>query len=180
MDLLSHRGCRVFLCVCSSFYGLHLSFFPLSLHLVYIHMIVHVHETCDVCTHSSSAAIAAESSEVAMERQRRNQETIAEEMVDIARKLRDSALKAKSIITSDTKVCLCMVEESWVTFCPLQALSETNEKAEENITSVVTQTGRMKEHNRGCPWGTILLLALVLCIFLVMVLFIRIIPKPRS
>ena len=115
-----------------------------------------------------------------MERQRRNQETIAEEMVDIARKLRDSALKAKSIITSDTKVCLCMVEESWVTFCPLQALSETNEKAEENITSVVTQTGRMKEHNRGCPWGTILLLALVLCIFLVMVLFIRIIPKPRS
>lgn len=67
-------------------------------------------EVCDVCTHSSSAAVAGESSEVTMERQRRNQETIAEEMVDIARKLRDSALNAKSIIISDTKVCLCMVE----------------------------------------------------------------------
>lgn len=65
-------------------------------------------EMCDVCTHSSSAAIAAESSEVAMERQRRNQETIAEEMVDIARKLKHSAQTAKNIITSDTKVCLCI------------------------------------------------------------------------
>lgn len=137
-------------------------------------------EMCDVCPHSSSAAIAAESSEVAMERQRRNQESIAEEMMGITRKLKDSALTAKNIIISDNNVCVCTVEDSWLTSFLLQVLTTTNVKAEENINAVVTQTGRMKEHNRGCPWGTILLLVLVFCIFLIMVLFIRIIPKPRS
>lgn len=61
--------------------------------------------------HSSSAAIAAESSEVATERHRRNQESIAEEMMSIARKLKDNALTAKNIIINDNKVCAGILDE---------------------------------------------------------------------
>ena len=60
-----------------------------------------------------------------------------------------------------------------------QVLEDTNKKADGNIQAIDVQTGRMKEHNRGCPWGTILLLVLVFVVFLVMVIFIRIVPKPR-
>lgn len=39
-----------------------------------------------------------------MERQRRSQETIAEEMMTIARSLKDNALTAKNIIIGDNQV----------------------------------------------------------------------------
>ena len=54
--------------------------------------------------HSSTAATESESSEVAMERHRRQQEGIAEEMMGIARSLKDNALTAKNIITGDNQV----------------------------------------------------------------------------
>ena len=60
----------------------------------------------------------------------------------------------------------------------VQVLKKTNEKAEQNITSLDKQTGRVKEHSRGCPWGTILLLVIVFTVFLVMIFIIRVVPKP--
>ena len=39
-----------------------------------------------------------------MERQRRNQENIAEEMMDIARSLKNNAIAAKTIIVNDNRV----------------------------------------------------------------------------
>lgn len=59
-------------------------------------------------------------------------------------------------------------------------LVKTNRKAEGNITAIDTQTGRVKEHNKGYPWGTILLLIIVFIVFLAMVILIRFIPKPSS
>ena len=63
-------------------------------------------------THSFSAAQASESPEAAMERHRRNQESIAEEMMSIARSLKDNALTAKNIIVNDNQVAIlvCPVE----------------------------------------------------------------------
>jgi SNARE protein 1 len=98
-----------------------------------------------------------------MERHRRNQESIAQEMMGIARSLKENAKTAQNIITGDNKV-----------------LEKTNVQADQNITAVETQTDRVKDHNRGCPWGTILLLVVVFFVFIAMVLFIRIIPKPRT
>lgn len=60
----------------------------------------------------------------------------------------------------------------------MQVLKKTNLQAEQNIQGVEKQTDRLKEHNRGCPWGTILLLVLVFTVFIAMVMFIRIVPKP--
>ena len=60
----------------------------------------------------------------------------------------------------------------------MQVLKRVNLQAEQNIQGVERQTGRLKEHNRGCPWGTVLLLMLVFAVFLAMVMFIRIVPKP--
>ena len=54
--------------------------------------------------HRSPATGVADSSEVAMERQRRNQESIAEEMMGIARGLKNNALAAKDIIIRDNQV----------------------------------------------------------------------------
>lgn len=60
----------------------------------------------------------------------------------------------------------------------VQVLKRVNLQAEQNIQGVEKQTDRLKEHNRGCPWGTVLLLVLVFAVFLAMVMFIRIVPKP--
>ena len=42
---------------------------------------------------------------MAKERQRRNQENIAEEMMGLARSLKENAMAAKNIIVNDNKVC---------------------------------------------------------------------------
>ena len=52
--------------------------------------------------------------------------------------------------------------------------------ADENINGLDKETGRLKEHTRGCAWGVWLLIAIVFAVFFAMVLLIRIVPKPRS
>jgi hypothetical protein len=83
-------------------------------------------------------------------------------MMGLARSLKENAMAAKTIIVNDNKL-----------------LKTTNEQAEQNITAVGTQTSRIKEHNKGCPWGTMLLLVAVFVIFVCMVVLIRFVPKPR-
>ena len=122
-----------------------------------------------------------------MERHRRNQEAIADEMMGLARSLKKNAIAARSIIRNDNKVYLIpTLHTKSLSVCShthshslSQVLKETSEKAEDNTAAVDAQTGRIKEHNKGCPWGTILLLAVVFVIFLAMVILIRIVPKPR-
>jgi hypothetical protein len=45
------------------------------------------------------------STEATIERHRRNQESIAEEMMGLARSLKENAMAAKTIIVNDNKVC---------------------------------------------------------------------------
>ena len=62
-------------------------------------------------------------------------------------------------------------------FCP-KTLRQTNKVAEENVQGVEQETDRLKEHTRGCAWGTWLMMVLVFVVFFAMVLLIRIVPKP--
>ena len=66
---------------------------------------MHTHTHTHTHTHSS-AALASESPEAAMERHRRNQESIAQEMMGIARSLKENAKTAQNIITGDNKVTI--------------------------------------------------------------------------
>lgn len=59
----------------------------------------------DLMSMSRSAGNGSEGShEVVIERQRRNQEAIADEMMGLARSLKENAIAAKDIITRDNKV----------------------------------------------------------------------------
>ena len=53
-------------------------------------------------------------------------------------------------------------------------------KADENITGVERETERLKQENKGCGWGVWLLMVLVFTVFIGMVFFIRVVPKPRT
>lgn len=60
-----------------------------------------------------------------------------------------------------------------------QLLEKTSHKTDENITGVERETERLKKENSRCGWGVWLLMLLVFAVFIGMVFFIRIVPKPR-
>lgn len=62
----------------------------------------------------------------------------------------------------------------------MQLLKKSTDQADKNIQAVDKETNRLKKHNTGCNWGIWLLLLLVFIVFIAMVIFIRIVPKPRT
>ena len=62
-------------------------------------------------SHLHGRRSAVDGREVAMERHRRNQESIAEEMMGLARNLKENAIAAKTIIVNDNKVCFTISPE---------------------------------------------------------------------
>ena len=70
-------------------------------------------------------------------------------------------------------VCTCVYM-----FMCVQVLKKTTEQADKNIEAVERETGRLRKHTSGCGCGIWLLLLIVFTVFIAMVVFIRIVPKP--
>lgn len=118
-------------------------------------------EGADSLRHRNSSTLE-HSLESVLEQQQRLQDEAAEDMISMARSLKHTSLLAKDIILNDNKV-----------------LDKASKVSDENIEGVERETGRLKEENRGCSWGIWLMLLLLFAVFIAMVLFIRIAPKPR-
>ncbi|CAH1254521.1 USE1 [Branchiostoma lanceolatum] len=98
-----------------------------------------------------------------LQRHQDMQAKIAEEMLTLARSLKHNQLAAQNIIREDTKV-----------------LDKSSKLAEGNYDRLKVETDRLEEHvKRSCNWTMWTMLAIVCIIFLFMILFIRLFPKPR-
>lgn len=113
--------------------------------------------------HRGSTAALKEDIDSVVSRHQKMQDEIAEDMIRMARSLKNNSLVAKDIILSDNK-----------------ALEKTLKVADSNIEGLDKETGRLKEHTQGCACGTWLLLLVVFVVFFAMILLIRIVPKPRT
>eukprot|EP00058_Branchiostoma_floridae_P024384 XP_002609874.1 hypothetical protein BRAFLDRAFT_125999 [Branchiostoma floridae] len=98
-----------------------------------------------------------------LQRHQDMQAKIAEEMLTLARSLKHNQLAAQNIIREDTKV-----------------LDKSSKLAEGNYDRLKVETERLEQHvKRSCNWTMWTMLAIVCIIFLFMILFIRLFPKPR-
>ncbi|KAI8496056.1 SNAP receptor use1 [Branchiostoma belcheri] len=98
-----------------------------------------------------------------LQRHQDMQAKIAEEMLTLARSLKHNQLAAQNIIREDTKV-----------------LEKSSKLAEGNYDRLKVETDRLEQHvKRSCNWTMWTMLSIVCIIFLFMILFIRLFPKPR-
>ncbi|XP_062517399.1 vesicle transport protein USE1-like [Corticium candelabrum] len=99
--------------------------------------------------------------EVIIKRHNEMQEQLAEDMIRIARNMKEHQLAAKKIITDDN-----------------EKLTESSNLADRNYDRLKTETERVQEHTRRSCSCWIWLMVIVVCIvFIWMILFIRIVPK---
>ena len=62
--------------------------------------------------------------------------------------------------------------------CAGADMKRTTEQADKNIEAVERETGRLRKHTSGCGCGIWLLLLIVFTVFIAMLMFIKIVPKP--
>ncbi|KAM6963317.1 vesicle transport protein USE1 [Aplochiton taeniatus] len=91
------------------------------------------------------------------------QEKLAEDMLNLARNLKNNTLAAQNIIKQDN-----------------QTLSQSMRQADVNFEKLKTESERLEQHTKkSVNWFLWLMLILVSFIFISMILFIRIFPKLR-
>jgi len=89
------------------------------------------------------------------------QEKVAQDMVWLARSLKENSLLARHIIKKDTEV-----------------LESSTVLAEKNYSKLKVESSRLEQHvQRCCSWWIWITLAIVCCTFLSMVVFIKLFPK---
>ncbi|XP_012683753.1 vesicle transport protein USE1 [Clupea harengus] len=91
------------------------------------------------------------------------QEKLAEEMLNLARNLKNNTLAQQNIIKQDN-----------------QTLSQSMRQADNNFEKLKTESDRLEQHaKKSVNWFLWLMLVLVSFTFISMILFIRIFPKLR-
>lgn len=91
------------------------------------------------------------------------QEKLAEDMLNLARNLKNNTLAAQNIIKQDN-----------------QTLSQSMRQADMNFEKLKTESERLEQHTKkSVNWFLWLMLILVSFVFISMILFIRIFPKLR-
>ncbi|XP_011407764.1 PREDICTED: vesicle transport protein USE1-like [Amphimedon queenslandica] len=98
----------------------------------------------------------------AMADHEKQQERIAQDMIELSRSLKQQSLAARDIIKSDTQV-----------------LKKTSISAEDNISGMTQETDRLKEKSKGCSCWVWMMLIIVFIVFIQMIMFIRLYPKRR-
>merc|ERR1712018_161251 len=89
------------------------------------------------------------------------QEKLADEMLNLARNLKDNATVANRIVKDDNT-----------------RLNETTQMADSNFGKLKVESDRLETHvNKSCNWWIWIMLALVGITFIWMVLFMRMFPK---
>lgn len=91
------------------------------------------------------------------------QEKLAEDMLNLARNLKNNTLAAQNIIKQDN-----------------QTLSQSMRQADVNFEKLKTESERLEQHTKkSVNWFLWLMLIMVSFVFISMILFIRIFPKLR-
>ncbi|NXX85773.1 USE1 protein, partial [Urocolius indicus] len=91
------------------------------------------------------------------------QEKLAEEMLSLARSLKNNTLAAQNVIKQDN-----------------QTLSHSLKMADQNFEKLKDESDRLEQHaKKSVNWLLWIMLIVVCFIFISMILFIRIFPKPR-
>ncbi|CAM9290691.1 unnamed protein product [Lampetra planeri] len=98
-----------------------------------------------------------------LQHQHNLQEKIAEDMLNLARNLKNNTLAAQNIIKQDN-----------------QTLSQSMRQADLNFEKLKTESERLEQHTKkSVNWVLWLMLILVSFIFISMILFIRLFPRLR-
>ena len=112
-----------------------------------------------MCVYHS--VLSTEDLDAVLETHQQMQDKLAEDMIAMAKSLKNNSLIAQDIIRGDTKT-----------------LTKTTELAEKNIENLGTETKRLKKHSvNACSCGIWIMLLFVFIVFFFMILFIRIAPK---
>ncbi|XP_067932447.1 vesicle transport protein USE1-like [Watersipora subatra] len=92
----------------------------------------------------------------------KQQERLAEDMVNMARNMKDHARVASRIVKEDTK-----------------RLEDTNKLADSNYSQLKIESARLEEHTKKSNCWMLLLLIFIIIVFVWTVIFMKVFHKPR-